>query len=284
MIGEIYNNNSVSTYQPDKAVVEFTSFVKRDYSQGHEILTKPFVELNDRSVIDDMDRGQRTFNAFVDESIENPAEAWKWRGTRSKARNKAIAMHANLTSGYIVPNFLAQNENDDEDLGMSDIMRDVAEWMIDNSNYKSAYLMTTMGMLMNPVNYMTADWAEIYQTIKARNENGELTKKQIVDEVLSGFQSGVLSADQLLITNAYTQNIQRQRAIIKRRYIDWTEAKAKYGEHENWQYVHAGIKAVYNDDDGRFYDIKDEEHPTMVEEATYINRRDDTEACFLNGI
>ncbi|KKM78342.1 hypothetical protein LCGC14_1361010, partial [marine sediment metagenome] len=283
MVGDIYKDTPVSNYAPPQEVADFTSYVQKDYGYGSEILNTPWLELNDRSVIDDMDRGQRTFNAFVDENIEDPAEAWKWRGTRSKARNKAIAVHAQLTQGYIIPMFMAQNEDDEEDIDFSDIMRDVSEWMVHNSNYKSSFLMVSMGMLMNPVNYLGAEWAEVFQQIKIKSKEG-YSKRDIMDEVLSGFRAPVYSADQILISNAYEQNIQRQRVIIKRRWIDYSEAQAKYGSHENWGFVKPGIRTVYNEEDGRFYDIKDDDHPFMVEEAIHIERRNDSEVPFLGGI
>jgi len=283
MIGDIKNNTPVSSYQPSKEIGDFTNEVKKEFSVGYDILTRPWVELNDLSVIERDNKDKRTFNAFVDDNIEDPSDAWKWRGTRSKARNKAIALHAQLTAGYIIPMFLAQNEDDEEDRDFSDLMRDGIEWMIDNSNYKSSFLKASMGMLVNSVTFMGTEYADIYQTIKEKTDNG-YTKKEVLDEVLSGFQAPIYTSSQVLITNAYEQNIQRQRSIIKRRFIDYSEVKAKYGEHENWVYVSAGIKSIYSEKEGLFYDVYDDERPSLVEEVTFLNRREDTEVCFLNGI
>ena len=102
--------------------------------------------------------------------------------------------------------------------------------------------------------------------------------------MLSGFNAPVYSADQILISNAYEQNIQRHRVVFKKRYIEYTEAEAKYGEHDNWGHVQTGHTTVFSEDDGLFYDVKDTDHPFLVEEVTYLNRRDDTEVCFLGGI
>ena len=282
MIENIGRKKTASAYQPSSDVAELTSIVKKDYNTGHNILTKSWVELNNRSVLDDRDRGQRTFNAFVDESIEDPATAWQWRGRRSKARNKAIQMHAYMTSSYIIPGFIAQNDDDEEDRDFSDAMQDTVEWMIYNSNYRDSFLKASMGMLVNPVTYMGAEYVEVYQTIKEKSEEG-MEKKEILDEVLSGFNAPVYSADQVLISNAFEQNIQRQRVVIKRRYIDYSEAEAKYGKHENFQHVTPGIKAIFGED-GMFYDVKDDDHPYLVEEVIWQNRRDDSEIPFLNGI
>lgn len=283
MIDSVYKNSKVSLYQPSKEVADITSVVKKDYAIGHEILSRSWVELNNRSVIEDKNRGQRTFNAFVDESIEDPATAWQWRGTRSKARNKAIQMHAFMTAGYIIPNFVAQNDDDEEDRDFSDLMQDSVEWMIHNSSYKASFLQAAMGMLVNPVTYLSAEYCEVYQTIKEKTEQG-INKTEILDEVLSGFNAPVYGAEQILISNAFEQNIQRHRFNIKRRFIEWGEAKAKYQDHEDVDFVQPGVRSIYSDTDGLFYDIKDDDHPHLVEEVIYCNRRDDTEIPYLNGI
>ena len=291
MIGDLTKNRngkisqSLSVYQPSKEIAELTRIVRDDYSQGMDILTKPWTELNDRSVIDDLNRGSKMFNSFVDTETADPNEQWKWRGTRSMARNKGIAMHANLTSNYILPVFQAQNENDEVDRDFSEVMRDIIEWMAEptNSNYQSSFLQIVFSALQSPVTYLGAEFYECYQTIKEKTEQG-YDKKEVLDEVLSGFQAPIYSATQILITNAYERNIQKQRAIIKRRWVDYDELKAKYGTHPNWGFVQKGIKSIYNDEDGLFYDIFDDEHPTLVAEETWLNRREDTEVCFLNGI
>ena len=287
MIGEINPKvNSISAYQPSSEIIELTKIVKNEYAKGVDILTRSWVELNDRSVIDDQNRGQMMFNAFVDTSVEDPNEAWKWRGTRSMARNKGIAMHVNLTANYLLPLFVAQNEDDEIDRDFSEVMMDIIEWMAQptNSNYQSSFLQIVFGMETNPVTFLGAEYGEVYQKIKEKTENGKYTTKEVLDEVLSGFQAPIWSASQILINNAYERNIQKQKCLIKRRWVEKSELEATYGKHENWDYVQNGIKSVYNEENGLFYDIFDDEHSTLVAEETYLNRREDAEICFINGI
>lgn len=286
MIGEIYKHAPPSTFRPSPEVEALTSYVKKDYAIGHNILIKDWAELNSYSVIDDMNRGRNMFNAFVDESYETPSEGWKWRGTRSKARNKGIAMHANLTAGYLLPTFQAQNTDSEVDRGISDFMTDLVEWMAqdENSNYKENFLSLVFAMESDPIVYLGAEYQEVMQDIKIKGEDGKMTKKEIMDEVLSGFKAPIYTADQVLISNAFERNLQKHRCVGKRRWIEYQDAEAKYGTHENWLHVRAGFTTVYNEDDGLFYDIKDEEHPNLVEEYTPLYRRDDTEVCFLGGI
>lgn len=276
----------ISSYQPTQDVVDLTIDVRRDYAEGMRILQQPWPELNFRSIIDDMNRGQMMFNAFVDTAVEDPNEAWKWRGTRSMARNKGIAMHAQLTATYLLPMFVAQNENDEVDRDFSEVMRDIIEWMAQptNSDYQTSFLQIVYGMMQNPVTYMGAEYYEIYQKIKELAADGTMTTKEILDMVLSGFKAPIWSANQVLITNVYERNIQKQRRIIKRRWPEYEEMEAKYGQHPNWKYVTKGYKSIYNDEDGLFYDVKDVSNPNLVTEEFALERRSDSEIPYVNGI
>lgn len=285
MIGDIINKvTPVSTFQPSSDVADITKLVQKEYGKGWDVLNKPWEELNGYSVIDRMNKDQRTFNAFVDESVESAEESWKWIGTRSLARKKAMAMHAHLTSQYAIANVSAQNEAQEEDRAIGYLMKDITTWMTVNSEYRKSIILATMGMLVNPAVYLEADFNEIYQIIRRKNEQGKMEKKEILDEVFSGFQTRVYSANQVLIPNAYEQNIQKQRSIIKRRWVEKSELYAKYHDHENWEYVQEGQRSVYSMDDGLFYDIKDEEHPTMVAEEIFYSRVEDVEIPFVGGI
>lgn len=283
MISTPQQEKELSFYQPSPEVIAVTERTQKDYGYGTEILNRPFNELNGYSVIERMNMDQRTFQSFVDESNDDPNEAWKWKGTRSLARKKAFAMHAHMTASYIVPGVVPQNSSQDEDKAMAAGMRDIVEWETINSNYRPSFLLASMGMLVNPVVYLQGDYCEVYQTIKERTEQGYSTT-EILDEVLSGLNCRVMSADQVLITNAYEQDIQKQRAVIKKRFVDYEELRAKYEEHPNWGFLKPGIKSVYNSDDGLFYDVKDDEHPNLCEEVTWECRREDMEVCYLNGI
>lgn len=287
MIGEIYDKTAdISAYQPSEAVTQFTRLAQRDYQLGTDILNRSWPELNDRSVLEDDDRGNGMFNAFVDTSVEDPAEEWKWRGTRSEARNKGIDMHANLTANFLLPLFIAQNEDDEVDQSFSEMMRDSVEWMTSPtvSNYQASYMSATLGAIKSPAVFLGAEWCEVMQTIRDRMEDGKISKKEVIDDTFSGFQAPVYSVSEILITNAYQRNIQKQRRIWKRRYCEYEEMKAKYGECEYWDCVQPGIRSVYNDETGIFYDIKDDENPYLVIEETSIERRNDSEVCFVNGI
>lgn len=283
MISDYLENKNLSLYQPPIEVQKFTKDAKHFYSKGNEILTKSWTELNDLSVLERDNRDKRSFNAYVDESITDPSEAWKWKGTRSEARKKAIGMFAHLTSGFMFPMVSAQDENNDEDRGVGEFMRDMIMWMGDNSDYRSSFLQLVLGIITSPVNYMGAEFAEIYQKVKTKTENG-YTTKEALDMELSGFRAPIYGASDVLITNAYVQNIQKQTCVIKQRYLDYSDAQKKYGHHDNWDFVQKGINSVLNENDGLFYDVQDPTNADTVKETTLMWRGDDTEVTFLGGV
>lgn len=283
LISDYYDKTKVSLYQPSSDVIQLSQIAKENYQRGYEIINQAYPELNDRSVKDDEQNGKKIFNAYVDESSLDPFEAWKWKGTRSAGRNAAIAMHAQLTSGFLFPAVSAQDENDMEDRAVGDFMRELLIWMGENSNYKTSFIQAVMGMLTNPVTYLGAEYAEVLQKVREKTDSG-YEIKEVLDEELSGFRAPVYSSSDILITNAYVQNIQQQTCVIKQRYLDYSDAQKKYGKHENWQYVQKGVNSIFNDSDGLFYDVRDPENPDLVKETILMWRSEDLEIPFLGGV
>ena len=284
MIGTIHKGATKSAYQPPQSVVAFTKKAREDYQIGWDILHSSREELNNNSVITEMNRNQKLFNSFVEDLSANPDESWRWVGTRPITRNKIVSILGHITAQITVPNVFAQNDQDEEDKQAGNVMRDILTWMTQNSGYNKDFVLAVLGALVNPVTLMGAEFNHVLQSIKERMENGELTISETRDEILSGFQTHVYSADQILITNAHEQNIQKQRVIIKRVFVDYSTAEALFGHHENFGFVSPGRKVLFNEDDGLFYDIKEDTNTNLVEIATYYNRRADVEVPFVTGI
>jgi len=118
-----------------------------------------------------------------------------------------------------------------------------------------------------------------------KNEAGEISIKEIVDEFLSGLQTNIVPCEELLINNIYEYEIQKQKCLIRRRYVEYSDMEGKYGHHKNWKFVpYNGIRVFYSEEEGLFYENKDDNHPTLTEEVIYYNRREDIEIPFVNGI
>ena len=273
----------VSPYQPSKEITDLTQKISTDFSVAYNLQHKPFTEFNDQSLLQRADLDQKRWNAYRAPQSEDIDEAWRWNGIRPITRNKILGIVAQMTAQMIIPAPFAQNDKDEVDKMAALVMRDLLEYNIRNSNYLENYVMWITDALVNPAAYMGVGFFEAMQTIKEENE-GKITKKEVIDGVLSGFQTFNIPIDEILISNFYKKQLERQRFNFRQRFIDYDEAKALKGEHDDFQYVRPGVRATFNTDTTLFYDVFDEDLQTLCEETTYYNRLEDCEIPYMNGI
>lgn len=276
-------SESLSGYQPTEKEADIIAFVKHDYATGNDIQNYPFEELNGMSVIDRMNVDQKNWLAWSPQGFDDPEESWRWSGIRPYTRNKVINMAAHLTSQILYPNIFAQNENQEEDREMAYVMRQLIEYNVRKSDYELTFLYAVIAGLVNPVAYLSVDYVKAYQKIW-EGTNSKHKQKEVMDDILSGFQYHLLPADEVLIGNAYQFDIQRQPFIVHKRRISYDDAEAIYYKHENWPHVKVGASTVFNDEDGLFYDVADVSDDNTVLEVRYYNRQKDMEVCFVNGV
>ena len=274
----------VSNYQPPRDIQELTTKIRKDYGIGYEILHRSFAEFNDKNLIKRMDIDQKAFNAYVGPQSADPAESWRWPGVRPVTRNKIIGIAAHFAVSTVIPGVFAQNDFDEEQKDAASVMRYLLEWNIRNSDYETSYMFGILAALVNPVAYLHAEFAEAMQTIKSVGPAGGVTTEEVVDNVLSGFHTHNVPADEILIANPYEFYLQRQRFIGRRRFDDYNNLAAKYKDHKYWDHVKPGVKAFYDEELGMFYDQKDDDLDTLAEEFIYYNRREDMEVSYVNGI
>ncbi len=279
-------NAQVSAYNPPIEVKNRTEQVKQDYEIGHTIMHRGWREFNDKSILEQMNSDQRAFNSYVPPRSNDPDESWRIQTVRPITRNKIISIAAQVTANLMVPKAFAQNTNDEEDKQAANVMNDLIEWTIKNSDYEYTMLHGIISALVNPALILKAEFAQVMQTIKAKNERGEITDKQVVDEILSGFQTHIVPVEELFIANIYEHEIQRQRFLIRRRFISFDEAEAIYGEFPNFKFVKPGVNVLFSEEDELFYEQKDDSlaRRDLVEEAIYYNRREDVQIPFINGV
>src|SRR3990167_8248455 len=237
--------SSLSAYNPGEDVRRITRQIQSDYQVAYDLQHRPFTEFNDMSLLDRADLDQKRWNAYRAPQSEDIDEAWRWNGIRPVTRNRIIGIVAQMTAQIIMPAPFAQNDKDEVDKMAALVMRDLMEYNIRNSSYVENYISWITDALVNPAAYLGVGFFEVMQTIKEENE-GKISKKEIIDNVLSGFQAYNIPLDEIMISNFYEKNLERQRFVVRRRYIDYDEAEALYGEHSNFQYVKPGVRAIFN--------------------------------------
>jgi len=268
--------NSLSGYQPSQELKELTQQVKIAYEDGNNVMSKTYEEFNNRSFIQRANEDQRAWLSWTPDPYEGEEE-WRWNGVRPITRNRVISVAAHLTAKLIIPRIFAQNEFDEEDREAADVMRQLVEYNIRRSNYETAFLFGVISGLVNPLTFFEVDYNIGYQEIWNEDK-----REKVIDDVFSGFQNLLVPMDEILFENPHQYEWQKQDWIIKKQLISYGEAEAKWGEHDNWEYVIPGRKVILHEDN-LFYDVEDE-NDSMVEEVVYKNRRKDIEVPFVGGV
>ena len=276
---------TVSLYQPSKEIKDITGAVQTDYQIGHNIMTDSYREFNDMNVFNRQDRDQKAFNSYVSPPSSDPDEVWRYNGMRPLSRNKAMVMAAHVTARLLYGNVDAQNDKDESDKIWATAMKDMVLWNIENSDYEMSFFFSVIAALVNPCAWVKEDFVEATQKIRVRLEDGTIDIQEAVDNVMTGMNFFNIPVDEMLISNIREYEVQRQRFLIGRRFIDFQEAKAKWGHHKNFKHVKPGVNTFFNDQDGLFYEQKDEQlQGRLVEEVTYYNRQEDIEIPFVSSI
>ena len=276
----------LSRYNPSKKDKERISEVMQKFTLAYEVMHKPYREFNDESLITHMTDLQKLWNSYREPKSENPDDAWKSQTVRPIVRNRAVSIAAHVTGTVIHPVIQAQNKDQQTDKDASVVMRGLMEWANDQADYVKTFLYAVIGALVNPATIIHTEYCEVHREIKEEQEDGEYKKKMILDDVLSGFKDTLVPLDELLISDIYEHDIQRQPYIIWRRVIPWTTAYAKYADNKLFtDHVKPGVQVMFDAASDAFYEVFDENLSShLVEEAIYYDRYQDLQLRFVNGV
>lgn len=276
---------ALSLYQPTDAVKERLVDVQRDLNTADLVRSKSYEEFNNLTLSQVLNRDRRAFNSHIPPKSSDPDEAWHADTVRPVTRNKVISIAAHITSSLLFPAIFAQNYNDNEDKDAALVMRDLLTWRNEQSDYAQAFLKAIIKGLVDPCMILEEGYAEVKRKIKVVQEDNSYITREVLDEIYSGFINSVVPCEELFIENIYESNIQKQGFLIRQKYISFSEAKAKYGEHTDFKFVTPGVKHFYSDKHDTFFELKDDDlESILVEEITYLHRSADLELILCNGV
>lgn len=288
------NKLSPSAYQPSGAVKELFARDMADYQVAWSLQHRPLNEFDGYSLLERTRLDQETFGAFVGVEFVPQHKQWRWRGRKNTARNKIIGILAHMIAGMLYPAIFAKNENNEEDKITAQAMRILVEDWLKKAKYEMQFLFFVLGALVNPAVFVKVEYVQAFQSIKTRMADGKIKIVQAVDEMMSGLMLHVIPVDELLITDFYTPEIQKQPCIIRVRRISYDTARSIHsGKHfdkdgnDLFDYVEAGqTRIVMSTTEGAtLYDVPwSEADGFFVQEITIQRRSEDLETVWVGCV
>lgn len=279
------DRKNISTYQPKGKELENKKVTERDYDIGWKIMNTPFREFDNKTLLQVTREEHDQFNMVTRAEPTDVYQKWRSRDIKPMARKQMIELAAELTANSLVPMIFAMNTDSRRDRDAEDIMKSLFKWNIQHSDYDEHMLSSVFAFVLNRACYMSVEFMRVMQDVRVKVAEGKYEVKEVVDEILSGLQLSVIPVDEVFITNAYEPDIQRQRAVIRRRIVSYQEADGLYSKSKNWKFITPGVRAMYHDGDGLIYDVVSKDlHSDQVEVIIHRNRREDKQVEYVNGI
>jgi len=275
----------ISDFRADKLTKDLMAIMQSDFAISSQIMTTPHKEFNNMTLIERQTLCQKKFNNWQEAQSDDPDLAWKSNAIRPVSRNKVISIAAHLTGSILYPLIAAQNDDQEEDKDAAKVMKMLVEWVNDNYDYAQTFVYSVIAALVNPASILHLEYCEVMRTIKEINEKGGWERKEVIDELMSGFVTSIVPLDELYIADIYEHNIQKQGWLFRIKAIPFDQAKKKYAGQKNINYVEPGLNVMFDETTDTFYEQYDENlRDRLVYEAIYYNRDEDLEIPFLNNI
>jgi hypothetical protein len=112
-------------------------------------------------------------------------------------------------------------------------------------------------------------------------------EKKILDWKNSGHTHDVIDAREMFISNPYEPDVQKQSFIVRKRYINYSDAENIYGDNKNFKHVKKGYKQTYTFNNNTLsIEIDKDENSSVyiVEETTIWYRFKNRRYVFINGV
>lgn len=281
-----------SAYKPSEDEKEAYKMVQEDYSIGWDNLNKNIVELDNMSPVDRYYRDREAFYSVRPPRSNRPEESWKAQTIRPLTRNKCISYASHMAKLMMQPQAFAQNSRDEDDKTAAYVMRDFIDFALSSSSLKweRKAIQVMLSAITSPLAILDLDYVDAYRTERGdKDKSGKRTTKKVRDEETSGFQASVIPLDEMLFENNWESDVQKQRFVIRQRYISFATAKSIYGDSKNWSHVidshHSGARFEFSPAYESCFRVTDNLiKPNYLHEVRYYNRMEDLELVFVNGV
>lgn len=274
--------NPKSRWQPTEDERDVLGYITRDYEIGNINLNKPFMELNNQSVISAYNTYYQQALGYIPPRSWDPDNDWRANVKRPLTMVKAQVLVTHATTRMLSPHFTAVDEFNEERKDFSDFAELSTSWVIDHSDYKYAYASACIGVMYSPAVIVETGYSAPKKFVRVGNE-----VRIEDDELESGFFLKSIPVDSFLIANPYEPKVQKQRFVIAIDYMDYFDAEKLYKKSDNWQYVTPGTMNIFYPVNSTVYTsntLFNENQRWLVQRVRYFNKSEDLAVILINGI
>lgn len=285
---ENYGNKlSPSNYNPSDEVLKLFGRVQTDYQAAYSLQHRTFQEFDGLSLLQRAKLDQETFGAYVGAEYLPVHKKWRWRGRKNTARNKIMGILAHIIAGMLYPFVHAKNEENEEDKMTARVMRILVEDHLRKADYEMKFMYMALTALVNPAVFCEVQYVEAMQTVKQKMRDGSIKIIEAVDQLMSGLNLNIVPIEELMLSDFYTGDLQKQPYLIRVKRISYDTARKIYGKHKDFKYVQAGKTRVVlaGQENQTLFDIEwTEADKDFVQELTAYYRDEDLQVCWLGGV
>ena len=131
------------------------------------------------------------------------------------------------------------------------VMRDLMEWVVDNSKYGMTFLYSVISACVNPAVIIHQEHVETFRKIKEIKDNGSWEEIEQLDETLSGFIQSIVPNDELLIEkNFYRTRYSKARILNffgEDYLLRFSRKESIQIMPKTFEYVNPGLEVLYSD-------------------------------------
>lgn len=297
---------TTSKYQPPKAIMDLFARCQQDYGVAWRLQHRSFDEFDGLSLLDRARLDQQTFGAYVGAEWVPAQKRWRWRGRKNTARNKIIAILAQVMAAVLIPTVYATDEQNNDSRDSAKVMRILLEEHLRKTKYEVKFMYMVLSALVNPATFVQIEYIRAFQRVKVRMRDGTTKVEEAIDELLSGLNMNVVPVDELMLGDFFTFDLQRQPYLVRVRRISYDQARSIYsgkyfdkapdgykgtvnenGMVDRFDYCTAGKTRVFmaSQENQTLFDIDwTEADPNMIQVATFYYRGEDAQFDWVGGV
>lgn len=265
------------------------SLVMKDYTKGRTILQKSYNYFNGRSLYDCIDDWTKRWNGYIPE--QNPLlDATQSQLFLNYTRNAIISYLVKIAMNLVRPKIIAINKkNMVQSKQFAQFLKDANTYSLNAENgdarfFAAALETTVKGTCITYEGYMKQE-QEMEVPVKFDQTTGKIKTKKIKKVVYDNCFQKIVPLEDFYIANPFQPDVQKQRFVIHRELLDYSEAKGEFGHYANFEFVKEGQYSMTSDVT-TFYknQIISELGRDQVEVLRYYNRSKNTLIILVNGV